>query len=273
MKVTSINYETMKGLLDEGKTSKEISTIMGIPYGSTPYYIRKLGLQTITTKYLQSRKLHVLMNDSLESFYWAGFLLADGYVTTQTNSSGTYPVIGVELSIKDEAHLQKLSDYLGIKIGYRTKNVFNGTFRMCYLKAIDRTYIQPIMERFDIKLNKTENPPNFTNYTFTREQLLAMFVGFIDGDGSIIRRKKPNGFQSMISIQTKFEWKEWLNGMLQLIKDEFDPKLRVQVRTNVRNHAYLCLTKQSVLENLRQFGIDNHLPILHRKWDNIPSLY
>lgn len=269
MKTSDVDVTKLKELIADGNSPKEIGRIMGLNPHSVPYYIKKLGLKTKKTEYLHSRNLHVLMDDSLITFYWIGFLLADGYVTIGNG----YPVMGIELSMKDSDHLNKLAQYINVKVSYRTKKAFSKEHSMCFLKLADIITIPKVMEKYQIQLNKSLNPPNPSNYTFNDDQKLAMLIGFIDGDGTIIRRKKPTGFQSMIGIQTRVEWKEWLEYMLAMVKDRFDSSMRVQVRVNVRNHAYLCLTKQTVLDNLRQFAVDNQLPILDRKWDNTKTLH
>lgn len=257
----------------------ELSKLLDLDKIKIRYLMDKLGLKrdTKVSPYRKRNslnrnddKLRVLLEDNLNVFYWIGFLLADGWIRKVPSGTLYAYQLGIELSIKDYDHLKKFANLLNIDCTIRTRNTnFKYNYKMCSIKLTNYNIIKDIINKYDINLNKTTNPPNPHNYKFNNDQLLAMFIGFIDGDGSISKRRKLNGFQSIISIQTKKEWQEWLEFMLELVKGTFDPKIRAQVRTNIRNHAYLCLTKHAVLEDLKQFAINNQLPILERKWDMI----
>jgi len=266
-----LNYNNMN--------NDELSLLLGISKSKVRYLMDKLKLKRTNhiscppyKKRNSNTCKHItpLLEDSLTVFYWIGFILADGWIRKASSGRHMYYQLGVELSMKDYTHLCKLANFLGVKCTTSTRNTnFKSNYDMCRVGVTNFPTIPKIMEKFDIKFNKTTNPPNPHNYNFTDEQLLAMFIGFIDGDGSISRRVKKTTEQTILSIQNRAEWFEWLEFMLCLVKRNFDTDSKVKVRMNSRNHAYLCLTKHNVLLQIKDFAVSNSLPILERKWDAI----
>ena len=54
----------------------------------------------------------------------------------------------------------------------------------------NRESIPKLMTTFNIFYNKTYNPCNFESFSkYTKEQLLALLIGIIDGDGNISKSK------------------------------------------------------------------------------------
>lgn len=205
-----------------------------------------------------------LLSDDLESFYWIGFILADGYFVDY----GSYKVLGIEISKKDEKHLQRFAELVKSKVKYRKRTTnFSKCSEICFVK-ISNEDIDILMEKFKIKFNKTNFPPNISEWNFNKDQMLALIIGFIDGDGSISNRTNQYGSKStIISIQCGQEWINFLEMMKIFIVSEIDSKFRGKVRTNCRGHAYFCITKPTVITYLKNFAKLNNLPILERKWD------
>lgn len=209
-----------------------------------------------------------LLNDDLETFYWIGFILADGYIVDY----GKHKVLGIELSKKDENHLWKFAKLIGNVVHYRSRSTnYAKTTETCFVKTSNDS-INDIMEKYDIHLNKTNNPPDVSKWNFTDDQLLSLIIGFIDGDGSISNRTNQYGSKStMISMQNNSKWKPFLEFVRNYIVENIDEKFRGRVQNNCRNHAYLCITRSSVINYMQQFSIENNLPIVKRKWNKIKT--
>ena len=134
--------------------------------------------------------------DTPESFYWAGFIAADGCVCEKKNSTNI--TLSINLATKDENHLQKLKNaikYTG-KI-YRTQEVGSWKFKklkkpMYFQSKLIITITNSLtingLNRFNIFPRKSlvyEFPEWLKNHL-----LVNHFIrGYFDGDGSVMIEK------------------------------------------------------------------------------------
>lgn len=202
--------------------------------------------------------LSVLLNDTNETFYWIGFLLADGSFRNNRLSFG--------LSIKDKKQVENFAHYIhyktSITIGFTN---FNGKlFEHCALSTQDSRIVPLIKEKFDIKNNKTKNPPK-TILKWDRNLLLSLFAGFIDGDGSIIR--KTNRKDAKLGIQIHKSWLHILQEFNTLISN------KNLCGINDRGYAYLLCEEFPIIRKLKEELLQLNIPLLKRKWDNIDENY
>ena len=118
--------------------------------------------------------LSILLEDTPETFYWMGFLLADGHFEEKR--------IIVGLSEHDREHLEKFAKYINYtgKLSVRKREPHNSV----YLSAMDSEVVVKLREKFDIKSNKTIEPPKTLKW-IPDDLFLCLMAGFIDGDGSI----------------------------------------------------------------------------------------
>ena len=99
-------------------------------------------------------------------------------------SDGNFYKTRFEIGLKesDLSHLQKLKTFLNsdTEIKYRCKT---NSYRFAFS---NRFSIPKVMKKYNIQYNKTYNPCNFDAYqNYDNVLLTAMFIGIIDGDGSI----------------------------------------------------------------------------------------
>lgn len=118
--------------------------------------------------------LDKLLEESLESFYWLGFIIADG----------SFYKYRFELGLKesDLSHLEKFKDFLqsNSKIIYRSKTK---SYRFGFN---NRFSIPKVMEKYGIHYAKTYNPCTFDPFkNYSQNLLMSLFIGIIDGDGHI----------------------------------------------------------------------------------------
>lgn len=238
---------------------------MAITFNCANHHVRRKMQSLNLTKTHKIRDVTFLLSDNLESFYWMGFLLADGSFIRERNH--TKPTkLSLLLSEKDEEHLDKLANILG---GNKRKRVIPNSFSqipVVEFTVSDVTLIPKICEKFDIKPNKTYNPPNFYNYKFTDDQLLSLLIGFIDGDGSITKSQN-NKFK--MTIFCHISWclnMEFMNTSIhkfcRTIKENKIIKRRAP-------QAGFVMGKTNILKKLKYFIIKNKLPVLERKWESI----
>lgn len=194
--------------------------------------------------------LSILLEDSIETFYWIGFILADGCVTNNK--------LVVDLSCLDKEHLYKLATYL------KTINVINRTSKnrqYVRINCRDIINLPKICNKFDLKTKKTYNPPN--KFEFSKDLLLSMFIGYIDGDGSIQTYKNRKDF--ILKFHIHSSWRDWLIKFQNLLESELNLKLPSPIITKAGFCSWV-ISQTKVLIFLKKFIIKNNIPALERKW-------
>lgn len=202
--------------------------------------------------------LAILLNDSLQTMYWMGFLLADGHFTENR--------LSVELSYKDNNHLKAFTSYINTTNWYeRTRILNNKEYRQCSTSINNITVIPKLIQKFDINNNKTINPPKVSTLLLTTEQLLSLFIGFIDGDGSIYI---PT-YTEKLRIECHKNWVDNLLFFEHLLYKAFTvTKLSEQLtKISSRDTAVLEISSATMLRKLKEFITDNKLSVMNRKWD------
>ena len=215
--------------------------------------------------------LSKLLSEDLESYYWIGFIIADGWVSSRINVNGSrINHVGISLQKIDQKHLEKFLNWVEIphsRIRSRIRHTnYKENSKEVSVCITDHISVPLLKEKFDISNNKTKVPPKMKLYNLSSDQMISLIIGFIDGDGSISMRAthKPH-----ISIQSTRMWSENLQFINECIHNSFDEKITNKVLINNRNHASLSICKRMVVAKLKQFVIINGLPVLDRKWDLI----
>jgi len=187
-------------------------------------------------------KCENLLNESLESYYWLGFLMADGHFEPRSYN------ISISIHNKDKSHLIKLQNFLEVESirDFTKQNQVNIAFG-------GKIVVSKILKKYAIKSNKTINPPNL--HSIIGDNLKAFNIGFIDGDGCITYQTGRK--DSRITIRVHANWLENLKYMFN--------------RGKIGNDGYakLCIGKYSEIIDYKNFIILNNLPHLNRKWDKV----
>ena len=205
------------------------------------------GLKRVNENNERSSDLSILLNDSNETFYWIGFILADGCFFEDR--------LQITLAIKDKDHLQNFANYVKYNIPLKDTKT-NTTFSS---KNIE---ICPLIcEKFDIKANKTYNPPK-TIKTFTIDQQYCLLAGFIDGDGNI-QNQRGGRKDYFLRIKNHSSWEHILKEFNELIYNQ------ESVKINNQGYAELNISNTEILKSLKRKVEEYNLPIMIRKWDII----
>lgn len=180
-----------------------------------------------------------LLEETPETYYWIGFILADGHINNNTR-------IKITLSKKDKNHLIKLQNFLEIENMYENDEVS--------ISGMDSKIIREFCNKFDIKSNKTYNPPNLN--INNQDLLFSLSIGFIDGDGCI--DNQTNRTDCKLRIKCHSSWLDTL-------------KYIYSKQPYINNQGYVCLniTNSIILKQFKQKALDLDLPIMNRKWDKI----
>ena len=194
------------------------------------------------------------MYDELDTFYWIGFILADGHISNSER-------IKISLSNKDRNHLQKFVDYLGCSDIIEKDS-------MCSTSLQNREICIRLCEKFNIKNNKTYDPMDLNTYSFDKELLFSLIIGFIDGDGSIHKIYKRQDCNLRIHLH-----KNWLNNLIfieNFLYNYFNyDKDKVFSKVGNDGYSLLTISDNILLKNIKKECIKLNLPILSRKWNNI----
>lgn len=190
--------------------------------------------------------LSVLMNETPEAYYWMGFLLADGHFSKRN-------LIKVALASKDEDHLKRLQKFLSIP-NMQTEKAGQSVS----IKTMDTRVVPLIVDKFNISNKKTYNPPNLS-FIKDRNLLLSLIIGFIDGDGCIV--KKGKAFS--LNIHCHRAWLKNINMFAKTI----NPTSKAKIRAD--GYASVSITNNESLKSLKRLAQTFNLPIMSRKWDKV----
>ena len=237
---------------------------MGIHLERHPEVIRtKMRSLKLVSPFLHNKNntSKWLLDDSLETFYWTGFLMADGNFKRYGDS---IIKLRCTLAAKDRPHLERLADKFKTRIHDK---ISNGRPQV-ELSVIDTKVIPAYVSKFNITTNKTYSPPSTEILRkFTDSQLLAMLVGFIDGDGCITTpRYKGKG--NTIVLVSHISWLHNISLWNDVLYNNsgYD-KTTLPYLSN--GYVRATWSNRMVLSYLKLFAIANNLPILNRKWDRI----
>jgi len=195
--------------------------------------------------------LKVLLEETPETYYWIGFLLADGHF-----DDGKRIIVG--LAEHDRDHLEKFAKYIG----------YNGTISLVKrephnavrLAAMDTEVVGKLCEKFDIRSNKTYNPPKTLNW-IPEDLFLCLLAGLIDGDGNISNfHGRKDAF---IRIKQEKSWLPILKEFAKYFKEED------RVKINKQGYAEVEITGFPKIRELKKKLLEYNLPLMDRKWGKI----
>lgn len=152
---------------------------------------------------IEGTKILKLLDGSDVSWYWLGFILADGNLTNTQ--------LRITLAEKDLAHLEKLADYLEYpkeKLILRKQThgyaIGNLAYTLCLGDTVSIKQLKTVLCLSST--NKTRNPPQCDLSKLTDSQVIALFSGYFDGDGC----KFGNRLQFSISL----EWETFIISLI-----------------------------------------------------------
>lgn len=199
-----------------------------------------------TSAKLKKSNLSILLEETPITYYWIGFLLADGNFKDQN-------LIKCALASVDKDHLEMLQKYLNIK-SLRTEKGGSCTV----IKAMDHEIVPQICKKFDISTRKTYNPPNLS-FIKNNDLKLALIAGFIDGDGCVTGKGKAYS----LTIKCHSSWLKNLDDFAKTINENSSAKI------NGAGYASFSISNADSLKALKRKVIELKLPVLKRKWDKI----
>ena len=186
---------------------------------------------------------------SLQSLYWVGFILADG----------SFSKFRFELGLQ-ESDLEQLERFKKY-ISYNKTIKYRQSTKSYRISFSNRASIPKFMQFFGIHYRKTYDPCDFSIFSnYSEEQLLAVFIGIVDGDGCISKTNE----QLYLSITAHKNWEYFYQKLINKINIDFHIN-------HIKNTDTICIKtgKLKNLKKLNQFILNNKLQVLDRKWNKI----
>ena len=204
-------------------------------------------------------KLEKLLEESAESYYWVGYLLADAHFYKNYR-------VSFSQNNEDKISVEKFKKYIETKTPIHYKNS-NGIDKAS-ISVMNVDAIKKLMEKFDIKNDKTYNPPHKSIFEeMDKDMLSYLFIGFVDGDGNIGNLYKRKDFQ--LRIKTHSSWFD--------ILDIFSKRIfGLENHTKINNQGYadLQIGDTQLLKQFKKKYVNNlKFEPLNRKWDVIDLNY
>lgn len=198
--------------------------------------------------------LSILLNKSVISFYWLGFLLADGMFSKDG-------VVKLDLAVKDTEHIKKYAEYIGSEVSFYPpyKSSKPGGTGICRVKVKDYVIGVKLREYLGIVEIKTYTPFSLS-FIRNRDQFISFLSGFIDGDGSISKR-------GSISIDCHKNYYDTFTEIGKCLVD-----YNIISKFNVSLYKDMCrlsIHKITNCRNIKSICNELNLPLLVRKWNNI----
>jgi len=216
--------------------------------------------------------LDILLEDTVESYYWVGFLAADGFINHEDKR--------LKLQLNDRNQIEKFRQF--IKYPHLSEHKYNSHINgktytgNAYLVQVKDTIVVPrIIKKFDFKPKKTYNPPtiNIQNDNL----FIGFLIGFIDGDGNIVKQS-GNRRDCRIRIKCHKSWQTFLTNCLNrlyAIAQVNYYNCAVQkapiAKINKQGYTQIEFANSQATSFLKKFIIKNNLPVLERKWNQVSA--
>ena len=226
-----------------GNTIKSISKYFKISESVIYSRFKKINLKSIDFR--RNTVCHnFFSNDNPKSFYWAGFIAADGCVCMQ---DGKYKQLRIELSSKDYDHLLKFKEAIDF-----TGNVYLTKRKSCII-VINSENIFDDLHRFGIVKNKT-----FT-YKIPTKILLSKHVnhflrGYFDGDGCLSRTLSKNEYVSQMSFNM-VGTKNFINQFSHILEKEC--KLKAKCPRSIKNIFTVSFGGNNIVKKIMDYLYKN----------------
>lgn len=205
---------------------------------------------------ISENSLFKLLEETYLSFYWLGFIIADGSLNQNK--------FELCLAEKDLNHLKKFSEFINFNKEIKFRNKSN-SYRIAFS---DQISVPKIKEKYDLKDRKTYNPIRFKIFCkYNKELLLCLLIGIIDGDGYIGTNGSKNS--CLISIASHKNWKKFYT---QLLKNINVSGFIIKNVNKTNTITIKLFKREKILFLLKDIAIKFNLPFLKRKWDKIPLI-
>ena len=207
---------------------------------------------TLNDSVVRKNTLDNLLEQTPQSFYWLGFILADG----SFYNNGKFEL---GLAEKDKEVIEEFSKF----IDYKNKIMYRKDTKSYRISFANSISIPKFMEKYDIHYRKTYNPINFENYKqYDKLLLWSLLIGIIDGDGHISNNGSSGAF--VITITAHKSWEQFYKDIFEWLDipehiKEYSSKTTLTIR----------IYRKDIIQHMCNIIINNNLFYLKRKWQQI----
>ena len=221
------------------------------PQRSIAAVSKKARILKLKRKSQRKSNLNVLLEENVISYYWMGFLLADGHFGNR--------YLGIGIHHKDISHLIKFSKFIQYKGNIKTRNNSN----IVYLHLRHKSALNQIKNIFKISSRKTYEPCSI-DWIKDDHLLFSLSVGMIDGDGCICNEHN----KCRIIIGLHQNWSENLEFIQNFLYKIFNVSLESSISMR-NNGAIMVISKRELITKIKKKAEELYLPFLKRKWKRI----
>lgn len=249
-------------LANQGLSATEIANILGVWRQTVYYKLKKIGRNI--PNYHNSLKFdNTVFNiiDTEEKAYWLGFLMADGYVSKDSNT--------VELSLKgsDSNHLERYNNFLKnsnpIKIS--TVKTNGKEYNRCRCAVTDKHFHDRLIE-LGCTPQKSLTLKFPDKNIFANNNLIRHFIrGYVDGDGCLTYTKTGRLVIEIIGT------KEFLEEIISLYPDYFKKVLHKDKR-RLSSNTYFITCSCNNADRFANILYNNINICLDRKYERFAVL-
>ena len=239
---------------------KWLSKTIGKKQHTIHEWARKRGLKREVNMSRQG-DMSPLISGSLESFYWLGFIAADGYIYKNGH-------LMVSQAKKDKSNVDRLAKYLNTKVHpiKEGKSNFRKVVGISYrVNLSDKIIGNKIRDMFKIHPKK---PKTYTgicvDFITNKKEAMAFLCGFIEGDGSL--NKSCLGYR----IECHKSWLKTFRQLIQKLPQSFkDVSLNVKKCPSKKNSYTIMYVGKKCSTELLTFAKENNIPTSKRKFPSI----
>lgn len=214
-------------------------------------HAQKLNLQRKINPNLKSN-LKNLLEETPQSYYWLGFLFADGYFNFKDLR------LKVTLASKDVEHLNKFSTFMD-----KQEKIILDKKNQCTFSVKDVKLFNTLTDKFGILSLKTKNPPTKIVNILSVTKLISLIIGFIDGDGYIGYQTNRDDYK--IVIKGYYTWLPIFKFFEKTLNNLTNTSTSC-CKINNAGYAQFNITNIKIVRFLKLCSEILHLPVLERKW-------
>lgn len=160
----------------EFKSIRKVGRVFGVSHETARIKLKSLGVLDRTIRYTCNEEFFA--QETPESFYWAGFITADGCVRLEQNK---YKYLNIGLSSRDHEHLEYFKKAVGFNGPVHKTAIKTGGYKSEITIRSDKIFGD--LERFGI-IPRKSLIYTMPKYILGHKYLNHFLRGYVDGDGS-----------------------------------------------------------------------------------------